>query len=105
MKTHQATRISIVAEKLIQDGVVRILEDAGASGYSVFDGGGKGGHGPHPVHRPSIVGEFAIVKIETIVSSRDTAEAIAEQVAAAYFGDHSGVIYLSTVDVLRPDKF
>ncbi|MDJ0685418.1 MAG: hypothetical protein QNJ84_12005 [Alphaproteobacteria bacterium] len=105
MQTFTATRISIIAERLIQDGVVRIMEEAGATGYSFFEGGGKGGHGFHPTHRPSIVEDFAIVKIEAIVSSRAVAEQIAEQVAAAYFGDQSAVMYLHEVEVLRPEKF
>lgn len=105
MKTFKATRISIIAEKLIQDGITRILEQAGATGYSLFEGGGKGEHGLHPLRRPSIVEEFAIVKIEAIIANREVAEKIAEQITTAYFGTHSGVIYLHDVEVLRPEKF
>ena len=105
MKTHKATRISIVAEKLIEDGITRILEDAGATGYSVFEGGGKGSHGPHPLHRPAIVNDFAIIKIEAILGSRTAAEAIAEAVTERYFGKYSGIIYLDEVEILRPEKF
>lgn len=105
MKTFNATRISIIAERLIQDGIIRILDETGATGYSIFEGGGKGGHRVHPAHRPSIVEAFSIVKIEAIVSNRAIAEDIAEKVAAKYFADQSGVIYLHEVEVLRPDKF
>lgn len=105
MKTFKATRISIIAEKLIQDGITRILEEAGATGYSLFEGGGKGQHHAHPIHRPSIVDAFAIVKIEAIVADRRVAENIAEKISAEYFRDQSGVIYLHEVDILRPEKF
>lgn len=105
MKTFKATRISIIAEKLNQNGITRILEQAGATGFSFFEGGGKGEHSNHPMHRPSIVGDFAIIKIEAIVTDRDVADKIAEAVTAAYFEAHSGVIYLHEVEVLRPEKF
>lgn len=102
MKTHQAFKITIVAEKLIQDQIVAIMEEAGATGYSVFDGDGRGAH---PAHRPSIVTEFAIVKIESIVATRETAEAIAETVSARFFETYPCIAYLDSIEVLRGDKF
>lgn len=103
--THNATRITIIAEKLIQDGICDIVEAAGATGYSFFEGGGKGQHGLHPTHRPSVVGDFAIVKIEAVVGDRETADQIAEQITEQYFGNYSGIIYLERVEILRPGKF
>lgn len=105
MKTHKATRISIIAEKLIQDGITRILDDAGATGYSLFEGGGKGAHGPHPLQRAAVVTDFSIIKIEVILADRETAEAIAEAVSDRYFETYSGIIYLDDVEILRPGKF
>lgn len=105
MMTHKATRISIIAEKIIHDGITRILDQAGATGYSFFEGAGKGGHGQHPVHRPSIVDGFAIVKTEAIVSSRAKADQIAEEIAKTYLAEYSGIIYMEEVEVLRPEKF
>jgi len=105
MKTFKATRISIIAEKLNQAGITKILENAGATGFSFFEGGGKGEHSNHPVDRPTIIKDFAIIKIEAIITDRTVAEGIAEDVAAAYFGTQAGVIYLHEVEVLRPDKF
>lgn len=105
MITHKATKITIVAEKLIQDGITAILDDVGATGYSFFEGAGKGGHGTHPYHRPAIVDGFAIVKIEAILSDRSHAEEAAEKIAGRYFESYSGIIYMDEVEVLRPKKF
>ncbi|MGB0683343.1 MAG: P-II family nitrogen regulator [Magnetovibrionaceae bacterium] len=110
MKLHKATRISIIAEKLLHDGVCRIIMESGAKGYSVFDGGGgmgsHGCHSPHaPAHAPAVVGDFAIVKIESVVAKREVAEEIAAKVADVYFSRYSGIVYLEDVDVLRPEKF
>lgn len=102
---HKATRVSITAEKLIQDGITGIIEAEGASGYSIFEGGGKGQHQPHARQRTPIVDEFAIVKIEVIVADRSIAEAIAEKVAHTFFAEYSGIVYLDNVEILRPAKF
>lgn len=102
---HQATKISIIAEKLIQDGIIKIIEDAGATGYTVIDGGGKGHHGLRSTERAAVVGGFAIVKIEVITADAKTAEAIATAVANTYFTHHSGIVYMEEVKVLRPQKF
>lgn len=105
METYKATRISIIVERYVQDGVADILDSAGATGYSFFEGGGKSGRSHHQLHRPAIVDDFSIVKIEAIISSREVAEQVAERVASEYFDAHSGVIYLHEVEVLRPEKF
>lgn len=105
MKTHMVTRVSITAEKLLKDKIIAILEEEGATGYSFFDGGGKGAHGEHPAHRPSIVDEFSLVKIEVIIASRKDAETIAERIANDYFKTYSGIVYLDEVEILRPEKF
>jgi len=102
---HQASRVTITAEKLIQDGLTEIIEAEGALGYSVFEGGGKGQHGLHGLLRSPIVDEFAIIKIEVVVTDRAVAEAIAEKVTKAFFADHSGIVYIDNVEILRPTKF
>ena len=103
--TYKATKITIVSEKLIQSGITRIVEDAGAAGYTVIEGGGKGQHGLRSTDRPKVVGAFGIVKIEVVVADRGVADAIADKVAASYFENYSGIVYLEEVEVLRPKKF
>lgn len=103
--THKATKIVIITEKLIQDGVAKIIQDAGASGYTVVAAGGKGSRGVRSSGRPAVVDAFANVKIEVITSSREMADRIADEVAATYFENYSGITYLEEVEVLRPHKF
>ncbi len=103
--THRATKISIVVEKLIQDGVTQIIKEAGARGFTVIDGSGEGSHGVYSGERPSIVGAFAIVKIEVIVADAEAAQRIADAVTQRYFEQYAGIVYLETVQVLRPGKF
>jgi hypothetical protein len=53
----------------------------------------------------SLVNAFSLVKIEVIVNTRETAEAIAEKVAETYFQDYAGIVYIDDVEVLRHEKF
>ncbi len=103
--TTKAMKITIVSETLIQAGITGIIEDAGASGYTVLEGGGKGQHGVRSTAGAKVVGAFGIVKIEVIVADRNVAETIANEIAATYFENYSGIVYLEEVEVLRPKKF
>ena len=105
MTPHKATKIVIITEKLIFDGVVQIIEDAGASGYTAVTAGGKGSRGVRSSTRASVVDAFANVKVEVIVSDRAMAERIADAVSERYFTNYSGLTYLEEVEIIRPHKF
>jgi len=101
--THRAMKVSIVTEKLNERDIEGIVEAAGATGYTVFEGSGKGTHGVKS--RRSLVEDFTLVKIEVIVSTREVAETIAEQVAETYFADYAGIVYIDEVEILRRERF
>lgn len=103
--TYQASKVVIITEKLILDQVTRLIAYKGASGYTIVAAGGKGSRGVRSSSRASVVDEFANVKIEVIVSQRETAEKIAEAVAEQFFNHYSGITYLEAVEILRPHKF
>lgn len=103
--THKATKIVIITEKMLLDGVIRILEEAGAHGYTVVAAGGKGDHGVRSRERAAVVDAFSNVRIEVITASREVATHIADTVAARYFEDYAGITYLQDVEVLRIQKF
>ncbi|MEO1038126.1 MAG: P-II family nitrogen regulator [Pseudomonadota bacterium] len=104
--THHATKIVIITEKVIFDGVVKIIEAEGASGYTVVAAGGKGSRGVRQAGRAAaVVDAFTNVKVEVIVSDRAMAESIADAVSQKYFENYSGITYLEPVEILRPSKF
>ncbi len=106
MRHYKATKVVIITEKLIFEGVARIIEEAGASGYTMVTAGGKGSRGMRSTTgRASVVDAFTNVKIEVITASKEMAEAIADTVAETYFDNYSGVTYLEEVEILRPHKF
>jgi nitrogen regulatory protein PII len=103
--TTKSTKITIVSEKLLQSKITDLIDEAGASGYTVIEGSGKGHHGVRSAARPNIVGAFGIVQIEVIVADRSVADAIADKVTATYFQDYSGIVFLEEVEILRPERF
>lgn len=104
--THAATKIVIITEQVIFNGVIKIIEAEGASGYTAVAAGGKGSRGVRQSGREAAVADaFTNVKIEVITSDRAKAVRIAEAVAARYFENYSGITYLESVEILRPGKF
>jgi nitrogen regulatory protein PII len=103
--THKAKKVVIIAEKLILERILKIVEAAGATGYTVTAAGGKGSRNVRSEDRPRVVDAFSNVKIEVILGDAPAAERIAEEVANTYFGNYSGITYLQDVEILRPHKF
>lgn len=103
--THRARKVVIITEKLILDGVLKIVEEEGATGYTVHAAGGKGSRNVRSQDRPRVVEAFSNVQVEVIVSKPEVAERIAEVVAETFFDNYSGITYIQDVDVLRPQKF
>ena len=102
---YQATKIVIITERTILEGVTRLIEQGGATGYTHVDAGGKGSRGKRSANRPGISGVMSNVKIEAIVSDKVKAEAMITAVAETYFTHYSGIAYVEPVEILRPHKF
>ena len=104
MKTN-ATLISIMTEKVFEDDILEVLDQEGAKGYTIFEGGGNGPFHQHQAQQLSMVDEFRIVKIEVIVLNEDIADRIATLLMTEFFTDHPGIVSLSEVQVFRTHKF
>ncbi|MFW5834045.1 MAG: P-II family nitrogen regulator [Pseudomonadota bacterium] len=103
--TYKAKKVVIITEKIILDGVVKLIEKAGAVGYTVTPCGGKGSRNVRSLDRAPVIAEFANVKIEIIVADDELASKITEQVVETYFKNYSGITYLQEAEILRPQKF
>ncbi len=103
---YTASKVVIITERSILDGVADLLEMHGATGYTYVSAGGKGSRGKRSIDRvPQIAGILENVKIETIVSDHDVAERITEAVVETYFDNYPGITYVEPVEILRPGKF
>ncbi|MEL7505529.1 MAG: hypothetical protein AAFN18_24030 [Cyanobacteria bacterium J06554_6] len=100
-----ASKLVIVTEKLLLKKIAKIIDEAGATGYTVVEAGGKGSRNVRSSGRPTVSDEFSNVKIEVLAESRDMAEKISDEVAMRYFDDYSGIAYICNAEVLSAHKF
>lgn len=105
MDHHKASKVVIITEKIILGKVTKLIEAAGARGYTVTPAGGKGSRGVRSTSRAAVIDELSNVKIEVIIGSKNAANRIADEVAETFFDNYSGITYLEEVEVLRPHKF
>lgn len=102
---YKAAKVVIITEKLIVDKVIKLIETAGGTGYTIVAAGGSGSRGVRSSGRAAVVDGFTNVKIEVITADRKTAEKIADEVTEQFFENYSGISYLEEVEILRPQKF
>ncbi len=104
--TQHASKLVIVTEKVLLNKVAKIIDEAGATGYTVVDAGGKGSRNMRSSGRPTVSDSFSNVKFEVLTPNRDMAVKISDAVAVQFFDDYSGIAYLCDVmEVLHAHKF
>lgn len=104
--TQQATKLVIVTEKILLKKIAKIIDAAGAPGYTVVDAGGKGSRNVRSSGRPSVGDTQSNIKFEVLTPNREMAVNISDEVAAQFFEDYSGISYLCDVmEVLHAHKF
>lgn len=106
MTLHHAKKVVIITEKVIAKGVCDIIEEIGATGYTITAVGGKGSRNIRSTSdRASVVEDFANIKIEAIMNDQNTAQLIMDKVAEKFFQNYSGITYIESIEILRPQKF
>lgn len=104
--TQQATKLVIITEKLLLKKIAKIIDEAGAPGYTVVATGGKGSRGVRSSGQPSVGDTFTNIKFEVLTPNREMAVKISDEVAAKFFDDYSGIAYLCDVmEVLHAHRF
>jgi len=104
--TQQASKLVIVTEKVLLKKIAKIIDGAGATGYTVVDAGGKGSRNVRSSGRPTVSEDFSNIKFEVLTPNREMAVNISDEVASQFFDDYSGISYLCDVmEVLHAHKF
>lgn len=83
--TQQASKLVIVTEKLLLKPIAKIIDAAGASGYTVVAAGGKGSRNVRSSGQPSVSDTYSNIKIEVLTANREMALKISDEVAAQFF--------------------
>lgn len=102
---HSAYQINILAEKIIEEDIIAMLNEEGAKGYTVLEAGGNSELHSHPAQHASLIDALHIMKIEVIVLDLAKAEHIAERLMDEFFDSQPGIVSLSGVWVYRTQKF
>jgi nitrogen regulatory protein PII len=100
-----AIKLVIVTEKLLLKKIAQIIDEAGATGYTVVDAGGKGSRNVRSSGQPSVSDTQANVKIEVLTENRDMALKISDRVSLEFFDNYSGIAYICNAEVLSAHKF
>lgn len=103
--TQPASKLVIVTEKLLLPKIARIIDAAGATGYTVVAAGGQGSRNVRSSGQPTVGDTFANIKIEVLTPTREMAIQISDKVSEKFFEDYSGIAYLCGVEVLHAHKF
>jgi nitrogen regulatory protein P-II 2 len=91
--------LTIVAERLLRDRILRHLDALGVSGYTVIDSEGRGARGV-------MVDEWQGDNVEIqVLASREAIDQVAMKMRERYFDHYSIILFAQDVDVLRPDKY
>jgi nitrogen regulatory protein PII len=99
-----AKKLVIVTEKVLLKKIATIIEECGASGYTVVETGGKGSRNVRSTGHPSVSDTTSNIKFEILTPDRLMAQAIANKVGN-FFTDFAGMIYLCDAEVLYGQSF
>ncbi|EXF23976.1 nitrogen regulatory protein P-II [Nesterenkonia sp. AN1] len=100
MNPHKRKLLTVVTEAALEGTLVREIESLGAHGYTITDARGKGDHGVRDAGWEA----SANIRIE-VVCDADTARTLATHLREHYYRNYAMILYLSEVEVLRPEKF
>ncbi|AFZ31910.1 hypothetical protein Glo7428_3433 [Gloeocapsa sp. PCC 7428] len=103
--TQKATKLVIVTEKVLLKQIVKIIDEAGATGYTVVAAGGKGSRSVRSSGQPTVGDVYSNIKIEVLTANRDMALKISDEVAVQFFDNYSGIAYLCDAEVLHAHVF
>jgi len=86
--------------------IAKIVDEAGAAGYTVMEAGGKGSRNVRSSGQPTVGNSFSNIKIEVLTANRDMAVKISDEVAAQFFDDdYSDIAYICEAEVLHAHRF
>jgi nitrogen regulatory protein P-II 2 len=99
MQTTKLKLVTIIAERILEERLLRELLQLGARGYTVGPARGEGTRGMH-----AIDWEGQSVRVETLVGP-EVAEKIMAHISAHYFTDYAVILYTVDAEVLRSEKY
>jgi len=100
-----AKKLVIITEKLLLRKIAKIISEAGATGYTVMETGGKGSRDVRSSGQPSVSDTTSNIKFEVLTESRDMALELSDKIATQFFVDYAGIAYICDAEVLYAHQF
>ncbi len=100
MMIEQRKKLTVITEAALESTLGPVLLEQGASGYTVTNARGHGSHGA----RDGGWSSSSNIRIE-IICDYPVAQAIAEHLLENYAKNYAMILYLSNVDIFRPERF
>ena len=95
--SQQVWKLVIVAEEILSKKLIKVIKEAGATGYTVNAAGGEGSRNVRSTGEPSVSHTLSNVKIEVLTGTRELADTITHEIEARFDADYS--INTSTYNV------
>ncbi|MFN7700821.1 MAG: P-II family nitrogen regulator [Deltaproteobacteria bacterium] len=98
---HSRKKVELIVERARLEEILEVAQEAGAKGYTVLPTlSGLGNRGERADDLTGVGGNVLVVII-----TRDAVAHRSVELLAELWGDAIGVLFVSDVEVLRPDKF
>ena len=92
--------VTIITESILESMLVKDIEQLGATGYTIKEARGQGTRGL----RSADWDQNRNIQIE-VICDEGVASAIIDHCQKEYYSNYAMVLYISEVQVLRPEKF
>lgn len=99
MQTVPLKKVTIVAEAILEDRLIRELRSLGARGYTLSEVRGEGSRGVRASEW-----EGKNIQLEVLVTA-ETADRIITRVAERYFEHWAVITWVTDVQVIRGDRY
>lgn len=100
MQSHTRKLLTIIAEAALEATLVRDIDRLNAHGYTITDARGKGNRGIRDAGWEA----SSNIRIE-VVCATQTAEELSAHFQEQYYDNYAMILFMSDIDVLRPEKF
>jgi nitrogen regulatory protein PII len=100
MNTDTRKLITIITEAALEHSLIEDLNRLGAHGYTITNARGKGSRGV----RDAGWGASSNIRVEVMCDAR-VSEVITTHLREHYYDNYAMILFLSDVEVLRPEKF
>lgn len=99
MQTTTLKLVTIVTERILEDRLLRKVEELGAKGYTLTQATGKGSRGVRASEW-----EGPDTRIQSLVSEK-VADSIVEYIAENFFEYYAVIVYVQDAEVVRGQKY